>query len=444
MRLRIFVIMVVAFVLQCIYLVKQQAVWWDASVYLGMAKYIFSLGNMGLWEPVRPLVWPLILGVFWKMGYSMIWVGKLITMLLSLGSIYFLYLISEKIEKGSGKFAAILFAFSAVFFSFTFRLYTEIPSVFFALLAIYFFMEKRYIHAGLFSGIAFLTKFPQGILIVVFSILLIRKYKQLALMITTFLLVTLPYFIVNYFLYKNPVIPLLWASSIVKRAGTWIFSGPWYFYIVELLKQNAFYIFAVLGFVILFKRKHKLVLLLGSLFFLYFSQHVHKEIRFAIIFLPYMAILAAIGMKKVFRKSWIFWGVLVLSIAFLFANLQPLHQPSESSANYHSFLENVSSVEHEILTMHPKINLYSPKQVIPMYYMVFDTELAQHWIDYIQENPENISYIFLDTCEGGMLCPPDDSACEKKKQELINLLSSEFNIAYRAETPGCKYWVFNR
>ena len=37
-------------------------IWWDSAVYLGMGKHIYSLGEVGLWESSRPLIWPLILG----------------------------------------------------------------------------------------------------------------------------------------------------------------------------------------------------------------------------------------------------------------------------------------------------------------------------------------------------------------------------------------------
>ena len=39
---------------------------WDESVYMGMGKYIYSNGQIGLWEDIRPIVLPLILGLFWK------------------------------------------------------------------------------------------------------------------------------------------------------------------------------------------------------------------------------------------------------------------------------------------------------------------------------------------------------------------------------------------
>lgn len=443
MKLKIVLLMVLVFILQVVYLLKDYAIWWDASVYLGMGKYIFSLGQVGIWEPIRPLIWPLILGLFWKLGYNQIWVGKLLTILFSLGSIYMTYLIGKKIGEDEGFIAAMLLAFTAVFFTFTFRLYTEIPSMFFALIAVYFFLEHKFILTGSFSALAFLTKFPQGILIVVFIFLTIKEPKKLVKMIGAFALVTLPYFIFNLVIYKNPIAPLLWGSDIVKRAGTWLFEGPWYFYFIEVLKQNVLYLFAIIGFIVLLKHKNKALILISILFLLYFSTHIHKEIRFAILFIPYLAIFAAVGIKKVFKQKWIIYAITLLSLFLLFSNLQPDYQPSEAAQNYYQFLEG-KDVEGEILTMQPIVNLYTNKKVEPMYFMVFDSELAQKWIDYVSKNKENISYVFLDTCEGGMLCPPEDKTCETKKEELISLLKANFNLVYDASTSNCEYLIFQQ
>ena len=54
--------------------------WWDSSVYMNMGKYIYSFGETGLYEASRPLVWPLLLGFFWKMGLDDIFFGKLMVL----------------------------------------------------------------------------------------------------------------------------------------------------------------------------------------------------------------------------------------------------------------------------------------------------------------------------------------------------------------------------
>src|SRR3989338_4217094 len=72
-------------VLKIFSLFVAQDIWWDSSVYVGMGKYIYSLGEAGLWESSRPLIWPLILGFFWKLNLDYILFGKLFVIFFSLG-----------------------------------------------------------------------------------------------------------------------------------------------------------------------------------------------------------------------------------------------------------------------------------------------------------------------------------------------------------------------
>jgi len=60
--------------------------WWDSSVYLGMGKYVYSFGEVGLYEGSRPLVWPLILGFFWKLGLDPIFFGRLMVLIFGIGN----------------------------------------------------------------------------------------------------------------------------------------------------------------------------------------------------------------------------------------------------------------------------------------------------------------------------------------------------------------------
>ena len=55
-------IIILAFICaNAIFLVFYKDVWWDSSVYIGMGKYIYSLGHSGLWEDYRMPLFPLIL-----------------------------------------------------------------------------------------------------------------------------------------------------------------------------------------------------------------------------------------------------------------------------------------------------------------------------------------------------------------------------------------------
>ena len=137
-------------------------IWWDSAVYLGMGKYVYSSGNVGLWEDSRPIVWPLILGFFWKIGLDAIFFGKLLVVLFSLGILLLTYLIALDIfNRKIAIISALFLVFSQTFFLFSNILHAEIPSTFFVLLGFYYFLRKRYSLSGLFLGIAFMTRFFQ-------------------------------------------------------------------------------------------------------------------------------------------------------------------------------------------------------------------------------------------------------------------------------------------
>lgn len=456
---KIYLVLAFAFALQLVFLFQNHNMWWDSSVYLGMGHYIYSLGEQGIWEHVRPLVFPLMLGFFWKIGLNDVLFGYLLTMVFSLGSILLAYLICKKIfSKEVGEIAALLLALTPVFFESTFRIMTEIPSVFFALLALYFYIEKKPFASGVIAGIAFLTKFPQALVIAVIGIALyskctafrisknarhfriLKKWKEACKFTLGALCFILPYLIFNYFMYGNASV-FADADAIIKNSGTWLFSGPVYYYLQGILKQNPLYILSIVGIYACIRERKYVIPALGIAFFAYFSYHVHKEIRFALLMLPYFAILTAVGIKKMFKQQWIFWAILVIAGIAFASQLEKEEPLNPALEGYMTFLEG-KLIEGEVLTMYPQVNLYSAKAATPMYYVVFDKVLAQKWIDYLN-NPNNVQYVLIDNCN--LVChPKDDKDCEEKAGELMDVLREKFSTVYDEKSDSCEYWVFER
>ncbi|MCH7516408.1 MAG: glycosyltransferase family 39 protein [Bacteroidetes bacterium] len=119
--------------------------WWDSSVYIGMGKYIYSAGNSGLYEASRPLVWHLILGFFWKLGFDVILFGKISVLLFGIGTIILTYLIAHELfDKKIALLSSLLLIFSPTFFLFNSVMLAGIPSAFFFLLGFYLFIKKHY------------------------------------------------------------------------------------------------------------------------------------------------------------------------------------------------------------------------------------------------------------------------------------------------------------
>ena len=138
----IIIILIIAFLARLIFLFDYHQIWWDSAVYIGMGKCIFSLGQQGLWEPLRPVLWPFVLGFLWKIKLDPIIFGRLLNVFLSLGIIYLTYFISKDIfDEKAALISSIIISFSSIFFFSTFRLYTEIPTIFLVLLSFYFLLR---------------------------------------------------------------------------------------------------------------------------------------------------------------------------------------------------------------------------------------------------------------------------------------------------------------
>src|SRR3989344_5093260 len=174
---KIFTVLLFSLVTRVIYLFFDKNIWWDAAVYLAMGEHIATFGQLGFWEPIRPLLCPFLLSYAFLFELNPIILGHIFSTFFSLGVIYLTYFIAKKLfNEQTALLSSILLSFTWIFFLFNARLYTEIPAVFFGLCAYYFFLQEKHFETGLCIGLAFLTKFPMGILLVIlglFSILLL-------------------------------------------------------------------------------------------------------------------------------------------------------------------------------------------------------------------------------------------------------------------------------
>jgi 4-amino-4-deoxy-L-arabinose transferase-like glycosyltransferase len=431
---KIFSVLLISLLARIFYFFHSHPIWWDAAVYLSMGKYIFSVGQLGLWEPIRPLLWPTLLGYGWFIGLNPeIW-GYILTTFFSLGIIYLTYLIAKKyFNQKVALYSAIIISFTWIFFFFNYRLYTEIPSVFFALLALYSYQKNDFFLTGVAAGLAFLTKFPQGIILVVFSIIIFKSLKKFSKLILGFILIIFPYLAFNYFLYGSPIENLLFASEVLKFAGIWIFQQPWHYYFTTLLYQNILFLLAIPGIYFAFKKKKYVLILLFILFLIYFIQMAHKEVRFTIMFLPYLAILASLAYDKLIKRLPEI--LIIITLVFFAINFQMDYYPINEE--FHQFPYS----EGEIIITNPLTAYYTPSATTLLYYAWFDYESANTWLQYIQKNkPE---YVSIDSCEGGFLCHPDEPLCEEAKEEIINYLEENYYKEYYKKIGICEYSIYS-
>ncbi|MBS3107510.1 glycosyltransferase family 39 protein [Candidatus Woesearchaeota archaeon] len=443
-RFVIFYILAASLIARIILLFLPHPIWWDSAVYIGMAKYIYTFGREGIFESVRPLVWPLILGIF--RATNIIFVGRILEILFSLGIIFLTYKIADKlIDRETAVLSSIFIACSATFLFFSLKLYTEIPSTFFALLAIYFYLKNKYLISGIITAVAFQTKFPQGIIFIplLFSIIIKNiNLKEKINYLLGFIVTICPLLIFNKIQYGSFTYTFIEAAAIVKDAGIWIFQQPWHYYLLGLLKENIFLLFALPGIIFMINRRKYLISAIFILFLIYFSQMPHKEYRFFILFIPYICILAAYGIKNTIKhKNLVLALVLIISLVSVSINfISESTEDFDRASEYYRFLEN-KDIKNRVLISDPTINLYLKKNAELLYYPVFNSSLAKYW--QLEIAKSNIDYIFINSCEGGLICPPTDPTCESEKIKLLKYLNRDYEKIYEKIQGRCEYIIFS-
>jgi len=427
-------------------------IWWDSAVYLGMGKYIYSLGNVGLWETARPIVWPLILGFLWFIKLDPILSGKILIVLFSAGILVLTYLIAlEVFNKKTALLSTVFLALSQTFFLFNNILHSEIPSAFFFMLGFYFLIKKNYNLSGLFLGIAFMTRFFQIVIILPLFLIILYlfikkkiKTKNIYAFALFFLAPIIPYLILNTILYSNPIEPFILQKFLTKYTGE-VFNQPFNFYFINLIKENILVLFSVIGIIFVFTKNDYKRKTLGLAFlfgFVPYNLIAHKEMRLLIVILPFLYILTSYGIF-IFINNFKRKKTLILSlilIVFLFLSTPNL-KIDKYQDNLNVFIEyaNDNEIKDGLWISNPSFISHSNNKANELiYYPLYRTEKIKE----LTNNLNNARHILINTCDITP-CPQSDSFCEERHEEFISLLKENFVLKYNQINGQCEYFIFN-
>jgi hypothetical protein len=445
------IILIISLIIRIKSLLTPHDLWWDSSVYIEMGKYLWSLGQVGIWEPNRPLIWSLLLGFFWKIKLDPILFGRIMVLFFSIGIIYLTYFISLKIfNKQTAIISSLLLSLFPTFIRFSNILFSEIPSTFFLILGIYYFFNKKYPLSGLILGIAFMTRFFQIFVIIplllVFFYYLIKKkvnIKQSIYFYCLFGLPTLIFLIINTILYKNPFEPIFIQAYMTRNTG-WIFHQPITFYFYNLFKQNILVLFGIVGIIplILKKNLNKIIILVLFLFpFILYVLERHKEMRLLINLLPFMFMLVALGINEfsnLFKKTK--YLVLFLLIATWIATATPLIMFDGYNDGLDPFYNHIKNtkISEGIWISNPSLIVYTDKKADELiYYPLYYSKKAKD----LQSKVDKAKLVMFNTCDI-IPCPDSDTTCPVETAKLLNMLNATMeNILYQ-ETGSCKYYIF--
>lgn len=450
----ILIIVFLFFVIKIFSLPAYRTVWWDSAVYIGMGKYVYSLGNSGFWEASRPLVWPLILGFFHKTGFGIAAAGRIIEIIFGSLCIFTTYFIGKKsFDESTALIAAIFLALSPTFFFFNGIMLTEIVSTFFSLAALSFFMKDKYFASGIFFGIAFMSRFLQlfalaGLVIIILAYRNKIKIKNILQIASGFVLVVLPFLIFNQIAYGNFLFPFARQLFLSASSGWSNYHGISY-YFAGLFRENFLYILSAAGVFLCIKSKDKKKTAMASIFFLmflFFNSINQKEMRFLIILLPYMYLLAAYPLSVFIKKyagnfKQIAYSLIIVSLVFSAWFIVDLYSSESQKQNQYQIFQDRLSMQSSgsIWISNPIIAVSSNLKISKlMYYEIFSISKKNELI----KDSENAGIILVDSCD--LACRPSDYGCESAKAGLIAYFKQNFKTEYSNSISGCSQFIFEK
>ena len=425
-------------------------VWWDSSVYIGMGKHIFSSGNSGLWEESRPLLFPFLLGIGWKMGFDAVIFGRIISLVFAGLALFMIYLIGSRLfSRKAGLIGAFFLGFSFTFFFFSSNILTEIPSVFFMLLAFYFFIDNRFFLMGLFSGIAVITRFFQVFIIsgmiLAFLFYFSRKNdfsRKLFYLALGFLIPVIPVILLNYHLYGDILTPIKVQMHLSRTTGLANYH-EYRFYPAGLLKENFMLVFLI-AIPFFFRKDYRFyALLLAPLIHLaVFSVVRQKEMRYALLAVPFLCLLLAYCLWQIYdrikNKQIAVEIFSVMAILFLltgFISLKGSLSYQQNNEELRHFQDYIKDAKGRIWITNPIYALYSDSRIDGLLYYKSGPNL----IKFLGENGADI--VLFNDCD--IECPPAelDKECLESRKELSKELS-RMKIAYEKKSDSCTHQIF--
>jgi 4-amino-4-deoxy-L-arabinose transferase-like glycosyltransferase len=485
---------------------------WDESVYIGMGKYLYSSGESGLWESIRPIGLPLLTGFFWKIG-GMEWqlyLSKIFSLLFAVGTIFLTYIIARKIYgRTSGIIAAALLALSAVFFHHAGLILTDIISTFFMLLAVYFYISfksqlgknktspKRadsnrnaliFFLIGLTSATALLFRFPHGILIIFFSVLILLdiKYKNARFNDLVFFLlgltIILPFLIFNYSMYAqytanafDAIFRPFILGSIHQGNIYQSVQGFWNnisYYIIALLLINPLLFLAFFSIrkaidkrsiknarnKTMYNESHKMtcdvilkLYVLMCAYLIYLTYIANKQERFLLMILPIVIILSSgviihyISDNKSVWKHLRYSIMATLLVIFILFNIQSMARPYyyngsqayDSSIALYKYYNNNNATT--ILTTDPVFAVYSDNLFVPFYDMVGHDVIKSIYVNDWESDYEFDAAVYTPSS-----FPCIDIMCEANHEELYNYFSSKCSLEKKIVVLNREYYFFNK
>lgn len=361
---------------------QQSLLLWDEPVYLSNAQS--HLTPTHFTEDFRfPGLEYILAGAFSLFGSSL-FVAQIVMVLFSLLGIFAFYLLAKELfiqTKNSTLFeivATLSFALLPPMIFWSFRVYTDIPSVACMLLSIYFFIRsipiqkksKKFLSsrcsklywcvalAGVFASLSFLLRFSTILFVIPLGIYLLwtKRFKHILYFAVGALLTLAPWMLYNVVVYSHPLWDVFAQGGAVASYTVW---QPISILINYLLAIHSLLLLGIpLAFYQLKSQPKKQQVLVWVLFSIavitsifYFGVVRLKLLRYSLMFIPFTILLCVWGISRLqivpFLKSKKYFIFIFLGLCFLVlligsivevSQLQEKAAYEQESAMYQSIL----------------------------------------------------------------------------------------------------------
>jgi 4-amino-4-deoxy-L-arabinose transferase-like glycosyltransferase len=332
-----------------------------------------------------PPLWHFILAYLWKVtgGISQA-IAQIYHILFFILLVWVTSLLAREISGEEGRWSsALILTTVPMVVSFSTLFYMDIPMAALATLSFYFILKKRYIEAGVFSGLAYFTKLNFGFFLPGFLLLILwnekkrflHTIKSLAFFILPVLMIYIPD---SYWRKLNIRMNVIGWANVSYRLSMVLTGIEWREYLNSYL-TNPVDIVKYFGIVFLFlfifhffhlRRWNKKdavlwvpVISYFVLFIIFFG--VVSDIRYLIPILPFLVALAVYSFSALGKR----WQVVMIGICLLQfgSTMFYVHQKRQISPEVKEGFAYVGkNVPQEALILYPEENLliYGQRRII--------------------------------------------------------------------------------
>ena len=468
---KINILLIIVFILVVTYSMIHYMPYWDEAVYTNNGKFLFSGGEISTYEYQRPPIMGLLIGFFWFIGVNEVIFTKILLALIFLIGLFYLYKISEDIKKGSGVVTTLLFASISSMIIFTNRLLTEIPGTSLAIVGYYFFTKRKYFLSGFILSLAFLFRYPAGLVFGILGIFLLIKAikkRQIKLILkygVGFSILVVPFVFLNYFLLTKINLPFIQkltapfshASQMVAANAQDLVTNGFVYYLKYLFNQNFLLVFFLLAIVLvlIFKKTRKMffkenILLpftIAVVYLLYLSNLVHFEPRYFFSAIPFFVIIAGFGifqlLEKLKLKKIVLFIEIILLLALIFNFAIAISMQIEDNKinnfenidNYFEYIQNNDpEYSGKIAVDEPLYGVYNEKNKI----VYLSGPFYAHKVITLNQPLKYILY-----SEINFKCwKKEDKACIEKMDLFKKILDEKYDLVYQTNLQDNKSYIY--